>query len=114
MVRNEMFRRVELFADENAAALGELDGGAGWDANRWEDVLDDYFDEHNDIGTGPDARGPGLLMITEDPGFGRSGRFSTIRRATMTGASPRKWTWRPQMKPVRQWSVSPTSTGSRL
>ncbi|HBH56732.1 MAG TPA: DUF3516 domain-containing protein [Arthrobacter bacterium] len=68
MVRNEMFRRVELFADENAAALGELDGGAGWDADRWEDILDDYFDEHNDIGTGPDARGPGLLIITEEPG----------------------------------------------
>ena len=69
MVRNEMFRRVELFADEDAAALGELDGGAGWDAERWEDVLDDYFDEHNDIGTGPDARGPGLLIITEEPGL---------------------------------------------
>ncbi|HEY9357893.1 MAG TPA: DUF3516 domain-containing protein, partial [Arthrobacter sp.] len=69
MVRNEMFRRVELFADEDAAALGEFDGGAGWDAERWEDVLDDYFDEHNDIGTGPDARGPGLLIITEEPGL---------------------------------------------
>ncbi|RAM38692.1 DEAD/DEAH box helicase [Arthrobacter globiformis] len=68
MVRNEMFRRVELFADEDAAALGELDGDAGWDADRWEDVLDDYFDEHDDIGTGPDARGPGLLIITEEPG----------------------------------------------
>ena len=39
-----MFRRVELFADEDAAALGDLDGGSGWDADRWEDVLDDYFD----------------------------------------------------------------------
>jgi superfamily II DNA/RNA helicase len=68
MVRNEMFRRVELFADEEATALGELDGGSGWDADRWEDALDDYFDEHDDIGTGPDARGPGLLIITEEPG----------------------------------------------
>jgi hypothetical protein len=68
MVRNEMFRRVELFADEDSAALGELDGEAGWDADRWEEVLDDYFDEHDDIGTGPDARGPGLLIITEEPG----------------------------------------------
>ncbi|CAM3042683.1 ski2-like helicase [Arthrobacter ulcerisalmonis] len=68
MVRNEMFRRVELFADEDAQALGQLDGGAGWDSERWEDALDDYFDEHDDIGTGPDARGPGLLIITEEPG----------------------------------------------
>ena len=68
MVRNEMFRRVELFADEDSAALGELDADAGWEAGRWEEVLDDYFDEHDDIGTGPDARGPGLLIITEEPG----------------------------------------------
>jgi hypothetical protein len=68
MVRNEMFRRVELFADEDSASLGELDGEAGWDADRWEEVLDDYFDEHDDIGTGPDARGPALLIITEEPG----------------------------------------------
>ncbi len=71
MVRNEMFRRVELFAAEDSAALGELDGGSGWDAARWEDVLDDYFDEHDDIGDGPDARGPGLLIITEEPGLWR-------------------------------------------
>ncbi|HET7783901.1 MAG TPA: DUF3516 domain-containing protein [Arthrobacter sp.] len=66
MVRNELFRRVELFADEDAAALGELDAAAGWGAERWEDALDDYFDEHDDIGTGPDARGPALLIITEE------------------------------------------------
>ncbi|MFJ3957910.1 DEAD/DEAH box helicase [Arthrobacter sp. NPDC090010] len=65
MVRNEMFRRVELFADEDSKALGELDGEAGWDADRWEDALDDYFDEHDDISTGADARGPQLLIITE-------------------------------------------------
>jgi hypothetical protein len=71
MVRNEMFRRVELFADEDSAALGELDAGSGWDADRWEDALDAYFDEHDDIGTGPDARGPNLLIITEEKGLWR-------------------------------------------
>jgi hypothetical protein len=50
-----MFRRVKLLADEDATALGELDGDVGWDDDRWEDLLDDYFDEHDDIGTGPDA-----------------------------------------------------------
>ncbi|SDJ39633.1 Helicase conserved C-terminal domain-containing protein [Arthrobacter cupressi] len=71
MVRNEMFRRVELFAAEDSDALGELDAGSGWDAARWEEALDDYFDEHDDIGDGPDARGPGLLIITEEPGLWR-------------------------------------------
>ncbi len=71
MVRNEMFRRVELFAAEDSDALGDLDGASGWDSGRWEEALDDYFDEHDDIGDGPDARGPGLLIITEEPGIWR-------------------------------------------
>lgn len=65
MVRNEMFQRVKLFADEDDAALGALDGGSGWDAGRWAGVLDDYFEEHDDIDDGPDARGPQLLIIKE-------------------------------------------------
>lgn len=68
MVRNEMFQRVKLFADEDDRALGELDGDAGWDADRWADVLDAYFEEHDDIDDGPDGRGPDLLIIKEQPG----------------------------------------------
>ncbi|MER2133068.1 MAG: DUF3516 domain-containing protein [Arthrobacter sp.] len=68
MVRNEMFQRVKLFADEDDAALGVMDGGSGWDADRWADVLDAYFEEHDDIDDGPDARGPSLLIIKEQPG----------------------------------------------
>ncbi|MER1995226.1 MAG: DUF3516 domain-containing protein, partial [Arthrobacter sp.] len=68
MVRNEMFQRVRLFADEDDAALGVLDGASGWDADRWADVLDAYFEEHDDIDDGPDARGPSLLIIKEVPG----------------------------------------------
>ena len=40
---------------------------AGWDAERWRDALEPYFTEHADIGTGPDARGPQFLTITEEP-----------------------------------------------
>ncbi|MFZ3453125.1 DEAD/DEAH box helicase [Arthrobacter sp. 7Tela_A1] len=65
MVRNEMFQRVKLFADEDDTALGALDGGSGWDAERWAGVLDDYFEEHEDIDDGPEARGPALLIIKE-------------------------------------------------
>jgi hypothetical protein len=32
----------------------------------WEDVLEGYFDVHDEIGTGPEARGPALLMIDAD------------------------------------------------
>jgi superfamily II RNA helicase len=68
MVRNELFRRVELFGDEDSHGLTELDGEAGFGVDAWEDALDAYFDEHDDIGTGPDARGPQLLIIDEQPG----------------------------------------------
>jgi superfamily II RNA helicase len=68
LVRNALFRRVELAALERCEDLGELDGEAGWDAGAWAQVLDGYFAEHDEIGTGADARGPGLLIIDEQPG----------------------------------------------
>ncbi|MDH6119110.1 superfamily II RNA helicase [Kitasatospora sp. GAS204A] len=70
LVRNEMFRRVELSALEHYDALGELDGEYGWDADRWADALDAYYEEHDDLGTGPDARGPKMLLIEEDEADG--------------------------------------------
>lgn len=70
LVRNAMFRRVELAALDRAGALGELDGDAGWDEDAWGEALDAYWDAHEEIGTGPDARGPKLLKIEEDPAHG--------------------------------------------
>ncbi len=67
MVRNEMFRRVELAADDDFESLGALDSDHGWDADRWADALDGYWDEHEYIESGPAARGPALLHITEGP-----------------------------------------------
>ena len=68
MVRNALFRRVELFARRRWADLGELDGGSGWSAQRWQEIGEEYFDEHADVGIGPDARGPALLIIERHPG----------------------------------------------
>ncbi|KAA5831290.1 DUF3516 domain-containing protein [Saccharopolyspora hirsuta] len=65
-VRNALFRRVELAARRRYDELGELDGDSGWDADAWADALEEYFEQHEEIGTGPDARGPALLMITEE------------------------------------------------
>ena len=65
LVRNALFRRVELAALRRYDELGELDAEAGWDADAWADALEPYFAEHDEIGTGPDARGPGLLIIDE-------------------------------------------------
>ncbi|GAA2346722.1 DEAD/DEAH box helicase [Saccharopolyspora halophila] len=65
-VRNAMFRRVELASLRRYAELGELDGEDGWDAAAWESAIEDYFEEYDEIGIGQDARGPALLMITEE------------------------------------------------
>jgi superfamily II RNA helicase len=65
LVRNALFRRVELAALRRYGELGELDAEAGWDAGAWADALEPYFAEHDEIGTGADARGPRLLIIEE-------------------------------------------------
>ncbi|MFF2719340.1 DEAD/DEAH box helicase [Streptomyces sp. NPDC058011] len=70
LVRNAMFRRVELAALDRVRDLGELDGDSGWDEDAWGEALDGYWDAHEEIGTGPDARGPKLLKIEEDPAHG--------------------------------------------
>jgi hypothetical protein len=63
LVRNALFRRVELAALRRWDGLGELDAADGWDADTWAHALEPYFAEHDEIGTGPDARGPALLLI---------------------------------------------------
>ena len=63
LVRNALFRRVELAALRRFDDLGELDGASGWNADAWADVLDEYFEAHSDIGTGADARGAAYLII---------------------------------------------------
>ena len=67
LVRNALFRRVELAALGHYDELGDLDADDGWDADAWEAAVEPYFDMHDEIGTGPDARGPALLIIDEGP-----------------------------------------------
>ncbi|WP_246078863.1 DEAD/DEAH box helicase [Modestobacter excelsi] len=72
MVRNALFRRVELIALRRWYDLGELDSGSGWDADRWGEVVQAYFAEHGELNTGGDARGPALLIVDKsEPGLWR-------------------------------------------
>jgi superfamily II RNA helicase len=68
LVRNALFRRVELAARQRWDELGELDADTGWDAESWRTALEPYFEEHAEIGIGANARGPQLLVIDERPG----------------------------------------------
>ena len=62
LVRNELFRRVQLASLEHYDALGELDASAGFDADAWADAMDPYFEEHGELPTGAAARSPALLV----------------------------------------------------
>lgn len=67
MVRNALFRRVELFARARWDELGTLDAASGWTADRWAEIGEEYFDEHAEVRTGADARGPALLIFDKQP-----------------------------------------------
>jgi hypothetical protein len=85
LVRNAMFRRVTLAALRKHDELGDLDGADGWRSRDWAEALDDYFEEYDEIGTGPDARGPGMLIITEGP------KEWTVRQIFDDPASDHDW-----------------------
>ncbi|MFD4958748.1 DEAD/DEAH box helicase [Microbacterium sp. NPDC058389] len=60
LVRNELFRRVQLAALQRDDELVELDPDVDWPA-----VLDAYFDDHDEILTGGAARSPRLVTVDE-------------------------------------------------
>ena len=85
LVRNAMFRRVELAALGRWDALAELDAEAGWDADAWREAIEDYRAEYDHLGTGPEARGPALLDITV------SGRTWEVRQTFDDPEGHRDW-----------------------
>ena len=66
-MRNELFRRVQFAALDDAAALGELDAASGFDEHRWGEALDAYYAVHDHLGTDADARSSAMLMIEQGP-----------------------------------------------
>lgn len=64
MVRNAMFRRVELAAYDDVDALAALEPkGSPMTVDAWDDALGEYWDEHDDILLDGDARGPALFVV---------------------------------------------------
>jgi superfamily II RNA helicase len=60
LVRNELFRRVQLAALQRDDELVELDPEAGW-----PEALDAYYEEHDELLTGGPARSAALVTIDE-------------------------------------------------
>ncbi len=67
MVRNELFAWVELLARRAYADLAARVPGGDWTAEGLEAALAGYWADHDGIGTGPAARGPGLFTVTAGP-----------------------------------------------
>jgi hypothetical protein len=65
LVRNALFRRVELAAFGRWSELDALDAEDGWDATAWMDAMTAYREEYDSLGTGPGSRGPDLFMVEE-------------------------------------------------
>ncbi|MGG5260099.1 DEAD/DEAH box helicase [Phycicoccus avicenniae] len=67
MVRQSMFRRVELLSLGRWEALAALDGGLT--AEQWQDAAAGYLAEYGEVSTGPAARGPALFSVEEGDGL---------------------------------------------
>src|SRR5699024_93381 len=89
MVRNAMFRRVELASRDAVDALADLEARSAelaepalpvvMDADAWHTALGDYWDDHDTIGIDAGARSPQLLRIDQE---------STVWQVRQTLADP--------------------------
>jgi hypothetical protein len=85
LVRNEMFRRVELFERRRPADLAELSGDDGPSLDEWADAMESYYAEYPTLGAGPEARGPALFRVTDH------GRTWTVRQVFADPEGDHDW-----------------------
>lgn len=65
LVRNALFRRVRLAALGKVDDLGELDIDLGYPSYRWQQLLDDFYEQHEEIILDDDARSMAYLFLDE-------------------------------------------------
>jgi hypothetical protein len=65
LVRNALFARVRLAARRDAKELGELDADWGYRQVQWQQALDEYFEEHEEILTDADARSTAYFEVDD-------------------------------------------------
>ena len=87
MIRNALWRRVDLVAKDDLDGLEALEQATGAEFTRddWDRAIEDYYAEHKQVLTDADARGPDLLTVARGDGRGARRRPSTTRRVTTTG-----------------------------
>jgi hypothetical protein len=95
MIRNAMWRRVELAARDDVDGLAALSEG---EASRvdppreiamtreaWDAALEAYYAEHDTVGTDADARGPDLFVVE------KTGRRWAVRQTLADPAGHHDW-----------------------
>ena len=67
MVRNAVYRRLDLLDREDYAALAAMDSGqeGAWSAAQWATAAEPYWQEYTDLGTGNEARGAQMTEISK-------------------------------------------------
>jgi hypothetical protein len=95
MIRNAMWRRVHLMAGDDLDGLAALEAAdaARTDPPRevvvtregWDLALEEYFAEHDSVGTDADARGPDLFAVE------RAGRRWRARQTLADPAGHHDW-----------------------
>ncbi|MCY7395877.1 MAG: DUF3516 domain-containing protein [Nocardioides sp.] len=78
MVRNAIWRRVELVARDDLDGLMRLERAAAnrtdparevvMTRSRWDEAIGAYYDDHDEVRLDADARGPGLMVSTPATG----------------------------------------------
>lgn len=102
MIRNAMFARVQLCARDDLDGLVRLERAAAdrvspardvvMGRSVWDSALEDYYAEHDSIGTDMDARGPSYLSIGAEqrgePAGAPEGTLARVREVVQTLADP--------------------------
>lgn len=65
LVRNALFQRVELVANDRPERLAELDSDWGYGLRAWQDTLDDLYEAHDEIRTDAQARSTDYFSIDQ-------------------------------------------------
>ncbi|MFD0704933.1 DEAD/DEAH box helicase [Alloscardovia venturai] len=65
LVRNALFKRVQLIDLDEPEQLGELDSGWGMPVHEWEAALDDFYEDHEGLLTNADARSSKFFMLDD-------------------------------------------------
>lgn len=65
LVRNALFKRVQLIDRDEPEQLGQLDSAWGMPVHEWEGALDDFYEDHEGVMANADARSSKFFMIDD-------------------------------------------------